>query len=158
MVVYTQNVAAFRTARDTIRGKPLQSVEGEEAKAVEKEDANSDDILIERQMMKKRRSNKKEQRSYEVISATRDQVYGGGPMSEAQKFENSIISILSLLFLAILLEGIFLGASGFMSEAMDQFAQDVVYPMFSPTLGVFLAGSSAYGLWKTRSAPNEKKD
>jgi hypothetical protein len=37
-----------------------------------------------------------------------------------------------------------------MSAEMDALAQDVVYPLFTPTLGVFLAGSSAYGLWKTR--------
>lgn len=40
-----------------------------------------------------------------------------------------------------------------MPEALDQFAQDVVLPAFTPTLGVFLAISTGYGLWKTRSAP-----
>lgn len=39
---------------------------------------------------------------------------------------------------------------GFLSEAADQFAQDVVYPAFSPTVILFLLISSAYGLWKTK--------
>lgn len=38
---------------------------------------------------------------------------------------------------------------GFMSEGVDRFATDVVYPAFGPTIGVFLLMSSAYGLWKT---------
>lgn len=37
-----------------------------------------------------------------------------------------------------------------MSEGLDQFAQDIVFPAFSPTLGLFLAISTAYGLWKVR--------
>lgn len=120
--------------------------------------SQDDDILIEQQMLKKRKSKKGDgEKPFTVVSATRDQVYGDGPISEAQKLETTIISILSFLFLLILGEGIFLGASGFLSERADQFAQDVVYPLFSPTLGVFLAGSSAYGLWKTRAAPEEKK-
>lgn len=35
-----------------------------------------------------------------------------------------------------------------MPQALDQFAQDVVLPAFTPTLGLFLAISTAYGLWK----------
>lgn len=37
---------------------------------------------------------------------------------------------------------------GFLSESLDQFAQDVVYKTFSPTVGLFLACSAGYGLWK----------
>ena len=37
---------------------------------------------------------------------------------------------------------------GFMPEQLDQFAQDVVLPAFTPTLGLFLAISTGYGLWK----------
>lgn len=37
-----------------------------------------------------------------------------------------------------------------MSESLDAFAQDVVFPAFTPTLGVFLAISTGYGLWKVR--------
>ncbi len=41
-----------------------------------------------------------------------------------------------------------LAMQGFLPESADQFAQDVVYPAFSPTVGVFLALSTAYGIWK----------
>ena len=37
---------------------------------------------------------------------------------------------------------------GFLPEAVDRFAQDVVYPSFSPTVGFFLLLSTAYGIWK----------
>lgn len=37
---------------------------------------------------------------------------------------------------------------GFLSAEMDQFAQDVVFPAFTPTLGLFLAISTGYGVLK----------
>jgi hypothetical protein len=37
---------------------------------------------------------------------------------------------------------------GFLPESLDQFAQDVVLPAFTPTVGVLLAISTLYGLWK----------
>ena len=45
-----------------------------------------------------------------------------------------------------------LGMQGFLPEAADQFAQDVVYPSFSPTVGFFLLLSTAYGIWKVRAS------
>lgn len=119
---------------------------------------DDDDILIEKQMLKKRKGKSDAtKKPYDVVSATRDSVYGDGPQSSVQQFETNVVGFLGLLFVVILLEGIFLGASGFLSEEADQFAQDVVYPLFSPTLGLFLAGSTAYGLWKTKERPEEKK-
>lgn len=41
---------------------------------------------------------------------------------------------------------------GFLPESWDQFAQDVVYKTFSPTLGIFLASSAGYGVWKVGTA------
>lgn len=112
----------------------------------------SDELLIEQQLAKRRPKPKTPPPppgSYKVISAARDQVYGGGPLTVAQQFENGIISFLGLLFFVILGEGIFLAASGFLDESADAFAQNVVYPAFSPTIILFLAGSTLYGLWKT---------
>ena len=127
--------------------------------------ADSDDeLLIERQIGKRRPKAKAPPPpppgSYKVISATRDQVYGGGPQTPIQQFENGVIGWLTFLFMLILGEGIFLGASGFLNEAADQFAQDVVYPAVSPTLGLFLLSSSLYGLWKTGAGreDGEKKE
>lgn len=146
------------------RCRPVQSANDpaeDEVAAVSESGTDAgvgDDILIEKQMMKKRRGKKESKEApFKVVSAARDSVYGGGPLNEVQRFENTVVSILALLFLLILAEGIFLGASGFLSESADQFATDVVYPLFSPTLGVFLAVSTLYGLWKTRSAPEDSK-
>ncbi|KAL4425690.1 hypothetical protein ABPG75_009706 [Micractinium tetrahymenae] len=83
-----------------------------------------------------------------VISPIRDQVYGGGPLTAEQRAENTVVATLAVLFFVILAEGIFVAGSGFMSEGLDQFAQDVVFPAFTPTLGLFLAISTLYGLWK----------
>lgn len=43
-----------------------------------------------------------------------------------------------------------IGVQGFLSESGDAFVQDVVYKAFTPTIGLFLAVSTAYGLWKQR--------
>jgi hypothetical protein len=120
----------------------------------------ADSIAIEEQMLKKRRKKKKtsEEKPYKVVSAARDSVYGDGPQSSMQQFETGFVQVLGILFFLILAEGIFLGASGFLSEEADQFGQDVIYPLFSPTLGVFLAGSTAYGLWKTKEDDSKKNE
>lgn len=74
----------------------------------------------------------------------------GGPPSEDAEFENNIVLVLFFLFGLIILEGIFLAGSGFLPEAVDKFALDIVYPSFSPTVVVFLLVSTFYGVWKTR--------
>lgn len=139
-----------------------QQGELEPQRAIDTED-EEDVLVIEQQLMKNKNKKKKKQGGsassapYTVVSATRDSVYGDGPQSAMQQFETNVVGFLGLLFVVILLEGIFLGASGFLSEEADQFAQDVVYPLFSPTLGLFLAGSTAYGLWKTREDDSSNK-
>ena len=40
---------------------------------------------------------------------------------------------------------------GFLPERLDRFAEAVLYPSFSPTVGVFLLCSAGYGLWKVRA-------
>jgi hypothetical protein len=46
---------------------------------------------------------------------------------------------------------------GFLPEAADQFVQDYIYKAFSPTVGLFLACSTLYGVWKTRQDDTSKK-
>ena len=41
---------------------------------------------------------------------------------------------------------------GFLPERLDRFAEAVLYPSFSPTVGVFLLCSAGYGLWKARAS------
>jgi hypothetical protein len=44
-----------------------------------------------------------------------------------------------------------------MSEEVDQFAQDFIYPLFSPSIGLFLLISSIYGLWKASRLPQRAR-
>jgi len=67
-----------------------------------------------------------------------------------QAAEGYSVGILGLLGVLILVEGVVIGASGFLPEAADQWVADVLYPSFSPTVLVFLAGSTLYGLVKAR--------
>ena len=50
---------------------------------------------------------------------------------------------------AILLEGLVLGGSGFLPDEWDAWITNLLYPSFSPTVGIFLVFSSAYGVWKS---------
>jgi hypothetical protein len=124
------------------------------------------DLLIERQLAsKKKKDSTKSSPSFssntsgpKVITPIVDQVYSNAQQTPEQQAENAAVSFLGLLFLVILGEGVFLAGSGFFSEAVDQFAADVVYPAFSPTVIVFLACSSLYGLWKTGGLSGEDGD
>ena len=93
-----------------------------------------------------------------------------------------MLSILALLFIAILGEGLLVAGSGFLSDENDKLIQardtaskesllqesrwqtlmlmplvrqDVVLPAFTPTVGIFLTSSSGYGFWKTRDNSSE---
>jgi len=79
-----------------------------------------------------------------------EEVYGGKPKSRESQAEQAVVSGLALLGIVILLMGIFLAGSGFLPEDVDRFAQERVYPAFSPTVVVFLAGSTLYGLFKSK--------
>jgi hypothetical protein len=68
------------------------------------------------------------------------------PPTEAGKSEAAVLTALAVVFFAILGEGLLVASSGFMSAEMDQLVQTRVLPVFTPTLLVFLAGSSLYGV------------
>lgn len=71
-------------------------------------------------------------------------------MPAEDRLESSAVLLLISLFVAIIGQGLFLAVSGFLPESWDQFAQNVVYKTFSPTVGFFLACSAAYGVWKSK--------
>eukprot|EP00240_Pyramimonas_obovata_P014582 CAMPEP_0118931750 /NCGR_PEP_ID=MMETSP1169-20130426/7981_1 /TAXON_ID=36882 /ORGANISM="Pyramimonas obovata, Strain CCMP722" /LENGTH=190 /DNA_ID=CAMNT_0006874285 /DNA_START=57 /DNA_END=629 /DNA_ORIENTATION=+ len=71
-----------------------------------------------------------------------------GDLTEAQKTETLFVGSLVVVFSIVMLMGSFIAVSGFLSDDLDQLAQTTVYPAFTPVVGVFLALSSAYGLWK----------
>ncbi|KAI5563337.1 hypothetical protein POPTR_015G129600v4 [Populus trichocarpa] len=56
----------------------------------------------------------------------------------------------------ILVEGILLAASGFLPEEWDKFFVKYLYPSFTPTVGLFVAGTVAYGVSKYLQNENLK--
>ena len=46
-----------------------------------------------------------------VIAPLRDQALGGGPLTAEQKAEGGVVTVMAVLFLVSLLEGLFLAAS-----------------------------------------------
>lgn len=92
-----------------------------------------------------------------VESAIVDAVTGKTEPSEAEKYEGYALLFLAFLFVNILLFGLILAGSGFLPEEWDQFAEKVVYPNYSYLVLSFVAGSSAYGLFKTGMLPGQKK-
>ncbi|KAI3918291.1 hypothetical protein MKX01_041611 [Papaver californicum] len=57
----------------------------------------------------------------------------------------------------ILIEGLTLSASGFLPEDWDKFIVKYVYPVFTPTVLLFLAGSVVYGVVKYFQSEESKK-
>ncbi|XP_021287221.1 protein LOW PSII ACCUMULATION 2, chloroplastic [Herrania umbratica] len=56
----------------------------------------------------------------------------------------------------ILVQGIVLAASGFLPEEWDKFFVNYLYPSFTPTVLLFLAGTVAYGVLKYLQNENLK--
>lgn len=58
----------------------------------------------------------------------------------------------------ILVEGIALAASGFLPEEWDNFFVKYLYPSFTPTVFLFVAGTVAYGVLKYLQNEQFKSD
>lgn len=56
----------------------------------------------------------------------------------------------------ILVQGILLAASGFLPEEWDKFFVKYLYPSFTPTVGLFVAGTVVYGVLKYLQNENLK--
>ncbi|KAL2653063.1 hypothetical protein R1flu_021191 [Riccia fluitans] len=67
---------------------------------------------------------------------------------KTKQFETITVTALAFVFALIIVEGVALAASGFLPEEWDEFLLKVIYPIFTPTVGVFLAGAAGYGVWK----------
>eukprot|EP01026_Neomeris_dumetosa_P070089 TRINITY_DN6963_c0_g2_i1.p2 TRINITY_DN6963_c0_g2~~TRINITY_DN6963_c0_g2_i1.p2 ORF type:complete len:168 (-),score=26.40 TRINITY_DN6963_c0_g2_i1:180-683(-) len=113
-------------------------------------DEEDQQVLAIEDMIRKNRGKKAKSEKIKVVSPVVEQVYGNKEPTEAQKNETYAVTVLFTLAGVILLEGLFLALSGFFPEEVDQFAQNIIYPIFSPTVVLLLAGSTAYGLWKSR--------
>ncbi|CAN1842681.1 Protein LPA2 [Linum perenne] len=80
-----------------------------------------------------------------------------GKVEEEEQGENERAFVLTWLGLGgvILVQGILLSASdfdfqsaGFLPEEWDRFFVKYLFPIFTPTVGLFLAGTVAYGVLK----------
>lgn len=108
---------------------------------------------VKRKSLKEERKAKKAARAaekpFQVDNSVRDALEGKN-LTPNQVFEGQAILGLGLIFSVCLAEGFIVAASGFLPDAADEFIMKYVYSAFSPTVGLFLACSSAYGVWKIR--------
>ncbi|KAI5080874.1 hypothetical protein GOP47_0004594 [Adiantum capillus-veneris] len=72
--------------------------------------------------------------------------------------DNVFIVGLTVLGALIFLEGIAVAGSGLLPENLDAFVVKYVYPAFTPTVGLFLAGAVLYGVFKIRQGDPENTD
>ena len=107
-----------------------------------------------------------------VSTPTVDRALGDAPPTVEAQNETTALLLLTLVFIIIIVEGLLVASSGFMSEEWDGIvqvrprrccapiaaltrsrgAQNNVLPLFAPTLGLFLLGSSSYGAAAARLA------
>lgn len=75
------------------------------------------------------------------------------PAEEYKKVDQNFVYALLFLGLGIFAEGLLVAGSGFLPESIDDFIAARIFPAFTPTLGVFLLVSVAYGLFKSKIEP-----
>lgn len=67
---------------------------------------------------------------------------------EQRKNESAFLLAWLVLGVIILAEGLILASSGFLPEEWDKFFVKYLYPLFTPTVGLFVAGTVVYGVLK----------
>lgn len=79
-----------------------------------------------------------------------------GKRKESSRGEDVFLLVWLGLGGLILVEGVTLAASGFLPEEWDQFLVKFIYPIFTPTVFLFVAGSVGYGVIKYLQNQNLK--
>lgn len=137
------------------RPRPLQKANAVQSETKGKTNSGDDDSAFEKQLKSRRNKQKK----LSVQDLQPDSIPSPSKldsMPAEDRLESSAILLLISLFVAIIGQGLFLAVSGFLPESWDQFAQNVVYKTFSPTVGIFLAFSAGYGVWKSKQGTGGK--
>ncbi|GAB2261730.1 hypothetical protein Droror1_Dr00002727 [Drosera rotundifolia] len=83
---------------------------------------------------------------------------GKGKRKESSRGEDVFLLAWLGLGGVILVEGVTLAASGFLPEEWDQFLVKFIYPIFTPTVFLFVAGSVGYGVIKYLQNQNLKNE
>lgn len=116
--------------------------------------AEDDDLWIERELRRRAKKRAAADKGAgptvvaPAVEKARATAAGGGTAMDAA--EVGYRRFLGAYGVFILLEGLVLGGSGFLPDAWDAWISGTLYPSFSPTVGVFLLFSSAYGAWKAK--------